>query len=101
MLAIGGIPFTDTTMDSKKWKAGQKYETRWNTVPTLTLPSGQIAGQSTALVRYLGHEVKIHGKPLTPTDRAQALLVDEILGFVAEDIWRSLVCALNLFSVRC
>ena len=27
MLAIGGIDFTDTAMDSKEWKEGRKFET--------------------------------------------------------------------------
>ena len=33
---------------------------RWGVLPTLTLPDGTVAGQSRALLRYLGKVVKVH-----------------------------------------
>merc|ERR1712150_31121 len=65
--------------------------TRWNVVPTLTLPGGQVAGQSQALIRYLGKMVKVDGASLTPEKPEDALVVDEVLSFVGEDMWRALL----------
>lgn len=57
----------------------------------MTLPSGQVAGQSQPLLRYLGKKIEVDGTPLTPADDLELLLVDEILSFVGEDIWRVLL----------
>jgi glutathione S-transferase len=92
LLAIGDIPFKDTFVSGKEWKStGQKEATRWNVIPTLTLPSGQVAGQSQAVLRYLGRTIKIDGKALTPVNPEDSLVCDEVLSFLGEDIWRSLL----------
>ena len=48
-------------------------------------------GQSQALLRYLGKGAKVDGTPLTPVDDLELLVVDEVLSFVGEDIWRVLL----------
>lgn len=60
-------------------------------MPTLKLPGGQVAGQSQPLLRYLGQKVSLDGHPLTPSDDLELLVVDEVLSFVGEDIWRVLL----------
>jgi glutathione S-transferase len=60
-------------------------------MPTLTLPSGQVAGQSQPLLRFLGRDISVDGTPLTPEDPLEALAVDEALCFIGEDIWRELL----------
>ena len=75
-----------------EWPAA-KEATRWGMMPTLRLPSGQVAGQSQPLLRYLGRSISVDGHPLTPDDPLEALEVDEVLSFVGEDIWRDLLTA--------
>ena len=70
---------------------GIKSDTRWGMMPTLTLPGGQVAGQSQPLLRYLGKHIEVEGNALTPSDDLELLLVDEVLSFVGEDIWRVLL----------
>lgn len=96
LLTIGEIPFKDTIVDMKEWRgAGIKERTRWNVIPTLKLPSGQVAGQSQGLLRYLGRTIKVDGKPLTPENPEESLIVDEVLSFVGEDIWRNLLAVVG------
>eukprot|EP00747_Dinoflagellata_sp_TGD_P168084 gnl/TRDRNA2_/TRDRNA2_193701_c0_seq1.p1 gnl/TRDRNA2_/TRDRNA2_193701_c0~~gnl/TRDRNA2_/TRDRNA2_193701_c0_seq1.p1 ORF type:complete len:226 (-),score=63.87 gnl/TRDRNA2_/TRDRNA2_193701_c0_seq1:320-997(-) len=91
LLAIGNIDFKDTPVDFKAFMTTMKKQTRWQVVPTLTLPSGQVVGQSQAILRYLGKHIKVDGKNLTPESDEEALIVDEVLQFVGEDIWRVLL----------
>ena len=84
------LPAQDTGVEFEDWP-GEKPDTRWGMMPTLKLPSGQVAGQSQPLLRYLGKQIEVEGSPLTPTDDLELLLVDEILSFVGEDIWRVLL----------
>jgi|EP01049_Picozoa_sp_SAG25_P000623 glutathione S-transferase len=96
LLAIAGRDFKDTFVSSDEWGAGgRKQSTRWRMMPTLMLTDGRVAGQSQALLRYLGKSAAVDGTPLTPTDDVEVLLVDEVLSFVGEDIWRVLLGVRN------
>ena len=91
MLRIGHYRFTDNLVNMEAWK-GQKEQTRWQVMPTLSgLPGSRVGGQSRALLRYLGKAITVEGSPLTPEDPVEALLVDEAMDFLGEDIWSVLL----------
>ena len=50
-------------------------------------PNGQVLGQTQAILRYIGRSVVLDGAALTP-DPLECALVDEVLSFVADDLWR-------------
>ena len=92
MLRIGGMDHKDNYISSKAWKSGLKKKTRWQVIPTMDFPShNRSAGMSRALLRYLGRTVIVEGSPLSPQDPIEALLCDECMDYLGEDIWGTLI----------
>ena len=54
----------------------------------MRLPCGQVLGQTQAILRYVGRSVVVDGAALTPEDPLESAFVDEVLSFVADDLWR-------------
>ena len=78
MLKLKGTKYTETYIDSKTWKAGEKENTKWNVMPVITLENGQVAGMSRSILRYIAKTTYVEGNPLYPTDPNDALVVDEM-----------------------
>jgi len=106
LLAIGGIKFENNFVplplplenpegmipppfDDGTW-ANLKPNTPWGTLPTLTLPSGEIIGQQRSILRYLGKSIKYSDDYLYPENPESAVLVDSFMDML-EDIWPILV----------
>ncbi|GMH86624.1 hypothetical protein TL16_g10606 [Triparma laevis f. inornata] len=53
----------------------------WGQLPYLTLPSGEVYGQSDAILRYVG---RLTG--LLPTDIIEEFKVNELVGFIQQDL---------------
>ena len=77
-------PFDDGT-----W-GNLKPNTPWGTLPTLSLPSGEIIGQQRSILRYLGKNIQYEGASLYPEDSKSAALVDGFMDML-EDIWPILI----------
>lgn len=67
-----------------------KPETPWGTLPTLTLPSGEIIGQQRSVLRYLGKKIRYEDSYLYPEDPIFSAHVDSFMDML-EDIWPILV----------
>ena len=91
MLKLKGTKYTETYIDSKTWKAGEKENTKWNVMPVITLENGQVAGMSRSILRYIAKTTYVEGNPLYPTDPNDALVVDEVMDFLGEDIWMEML----------
>jgi glutathione S-transferase len=85
LLALGGQKFADTLLPDSP---GQAASLRWGGVPILRLPGGQVLGQTQAILRYVGRSVVLDGAALTPEDPLECAFVDEVLSFIADDLWR-------------
>jgi len=81
-MAIGGIPFKDNTPKNCENFAAKKEEAGCQ-VPFLTI-DGKVMGQSRAILRYLGKEVKYDGKPLYPVDSMEAYNCDELIELIED-----------------
>ena len=91
MLKLKGTKYTETYIDSKTWKAGEKENTKWNVMPVITLENGQVAGMSRSILRYIAKTTYVEGNPLYPTDPNDALVVDGVMDFLGEDIWMEML----------
>ena len=95
MCALAGLEFTDDKFEPKAWAATRKGAARFRMTPTVEgLPGvGENgAGQSRALVRFLGKMAvgEDGATPLYPTDAVDALRADELCDYV-EDVWGKLL----------
>jgi len=77
-MAIGGIPFTDTTP-----KSDEKFMDKKNGLAPMQVPillvDGKPMDQSSAILRYMGKLCKYEGKPLYPEDPMEAYWCDNLI----------------------
>lgn len=87
-MAIGGIPFKDTTP-----KNDDKFQDRKGALAPFQVPillvDGQAMDQSRAILRYLGKICKYEGKPLYPEDPMEAYQCDNLMELIV-DMWSPL-----------
>ncbi|GMH80557.1 hypothetical protein TrST_g2959 [Triparma strigata] len=80
-LTIGKIPFTDEVIPFETWKTSKPLASPWGQLPYLTLPSGEVFGQSHAMLTYVGRLTS-----LLPPSPLEALTCESFVQYINQDL---------------